>query len=263
MAWMQSSTLGLLLTAAVLPPAAGAAATPDVVPPGWHGVAVERRLDIDALRERCCVQYRVEEGDTLAKIAARQCGDPRRWTDFAAANEGLDPSRLTIGQRLWLPPRGRAERPRFAFVNDWISPESYAPVIAGQTVYAKYGTFTFLVVDGEHRAAFEAEKTAENIERMEQAGQLTTFSGDSYSGLVRDGSAVSKIVEQITVTHDPERGFGVASEVRLLDAAGRPVKNSRSLGRQVWLLLLSLAGAAVLLARRARRRATEAAGATA
>jgi hypothetical protein len=259
MPWTQTPTLCLLLAAAVPPPAAAAAA--DVVPPGWHGVPVERRLDIDALRERCCVQYRVERGDTMARIAERECGDLDRLADFAAANEGLEPARLTIGQRLWVPPRGRAERLRFAYVNDSISPDGYAPVVAGQPVYARYGTFTFLVVDKEHRAAFEAEKTAENIERMQQAGQLTTFSGDSCSGLVRDGSAVTKIVEQITVTHDPDRGFGVASEVRLLDAAGRTVEDGRPAGSQVWLLLLSLTGAAVLLARRARRRAAGAADA--
>jgi sulfite exporter TauE/SafE/copper chaperone CopZ/LysM repeat protein len=47
--------------------------------------------------------YVVQRGDTLARIAARDYGDARRWRDIAAANPGLRTKTLTPGQLLNLP----------------------------------------------------------------------------------------------------------------------------------------------------------------
>jgi sulfite exporter TauE/SafE/copper chaperone CopZ len=47
--------------------------------------------------------YVVAPGDTLARIAAKQLGDARRWRDIVAANPGLDPRRLRPGQTIGLP----------------------------------------------------------------------------------------------------------------------------------------------------------------
>jgi nucleoid-associated protein YgaU len=45
----------------------------------------------------------VQPGDTLWSIAARTYGNPRRWRAIAAANPGIDPSNIRIGQRLTVP----------------------------------------------------------------------------------------------------------------------------------------------------------------
>jgi nucleoid-associated protein YgaU len=45
----------------------------------------------------------VQPGDTLWSIAARTYGNPRRWRAIAAANPGMDPSNIRIGQRLTVP----------------------------------------------------------------------------------------------------------------------------------------------------------------
>lgn len=47
--------------------------------------------------------YTVRRNDTLWKIAQQAYGDGQRWKDIVAANDGLDPARLRVGQQLVLP----------------------------------------------------------------------------------------------------------------------------------------------------------------
>lgn len=55
--------------------------------------------------------YVVQEGDTLAEISETWFGLRGKWALIVAANPGLDPSRLSIGQVLMLPPKSAAVRP--------------------------------------------------------------------------------------------------------------------------------------------------------
>jgi nucleoid-associated protein YgaU len=47
--------------------------------------------------------YTVRRNDTLWKIAQNAYGNGQRWKDIVAANEGLDPARLRVGQTILLP----------------------------------------------------------------------------------------------------------------------------------------------------------------
>ncbi len=47
--------------------------------------------------------YTVVRGDTLSGIARRTYGNPSAWKRIAAANPGVDPNRLAVGQVLMLP----------------------------------------------------------------------------------------------------------------------------------------------------------------
>jgi nucleoid-associated protein YgaU len=47
--------------------------------------------------------YTVKRGDTLYKIAREHYGDGKAWNRIAAANPGLSPSSLKVGQRIVLP----------------------------------------------------------------------------------------------------------------------------------------------------------------
>ena len=47
--------------------------------------------------------YTIKPGDTLWKIAAEHYGDGRKWKQIADANQGLEPSKLRIGQSITLP----------------------------------------------------------------------------------------------------------------------------------------------------------------
>jgi preprotein translocase subunit SecG len=49
------------------------------------------------------VTYTIGRGDTLATIATKLYGDPKKWTAIAQANPGLNPDRVKVGQVLKLP----------------------------------------------------------------------------------------------------------------------------------------------------------------
>lgn len=50
--------------------------------------------------------YVIKKGDTFIKIAREVYGDPGRMKDIAAANAGLDPRKLKVGQTIILPDVG-------------------------------------------------------------------------------------------------------------------------------------------------------------
>ena len=47
--------------------------------------------------------YTVQRGDTLWSIAQRTYGDGKRYHDIVAANPGLEPTKLRVGQSITLP----------------------------------------------------------------------------------------------------------------------------------------------------------------
>lgn len=47
--------------------------------------------------------YTVRRGDTLWSIASSQLGDGQRWRDIVAANPGLNPHKLAVGQQIVIP----------------------------------------------------------------------------------------------------------------------------------------------------------------
>ena len=55
--------------------------------------------------------YRILPGDTLSSIAAGWFGKEHDWPRIVAANPGLDPNRLKIGQSITLPPKASASTP--------------------------------------------------------------------------------------------------------------------------------------------------------
>lgn len=50
--------------------------------------------------------YTIKKGDTFIKIAREVYGDPSRMKDIAAANPGVDPRKLKVGQTIILPDAG-------------------------------------------------------------------------------------------------------------------------------------------------------------
>jgi nucleoid-associated protein YgaU len=59
----------------------------------------------DLLSSDVAKVWRVQQGQTLAEIAAREYGDPRQWRAIAEANAIDDPLALAPGQQLVLPVR--------------------------------------------------------------------------------------------------------------------------------------------------------------
>ena len=51
------------------------------------------------------VKYTISKGDTLWSIAKKHLGDGKRWKDIVAANPGLKPEKLKVGQIITIPPK--------------------------------------------------------------------------------------------------------------------------------------------------------------
>jgi len=47
--------------------------------------------------------YTIQKNDSLWKIAERHYGSGQRWVDIAAANPGLEPTKMPVGKTIVLP----------------------------------------------------------------------------------------------------------------------------------------------------------------
>lgn len=222
------------------PPAPGL----DIIQPGWRGVDVTRKVDVQALRQRCCVQYRVRKGDTLAAIARRFLGAASRYAELGELNKGLDPSRLTIGQRIWLPPRDPKAPKTFVYLTQTRPFQPPRPYALGDRVFAKWGEFAFLVVGADHRAELKDLDSWDQVVAMERAKKLLVARGKSQGGYVRSSSKVVRMTETVRVCRDRGGRLRVETLVERFDADDKPIIKDAKLddGGQMWLLLCSLGG---------------------
>jgi len=67
------------------------------------GGAVVPPVKVVAAPAAGTTQYTIKSGDTLEGIARAQMGDGQKWQLIAAANPGLDPKALKIGQKITIP----------------------------------------------------------------------------------------------------------------------------------------------------------------
>lgn len=77
---------------AYLPPSAG----PAYVPPAVDPTPAYTQTPMGST-------YVVQQGDTLFHIAKERYGDGRKWRQIAAANPGVTPTTLRVGQKLVVP----------------------------------------------------------------------------------------------------------------------------------------------------------------
>jgi nucleoid-associated protein YgaU len=93
------------LTAPTIAPAA--TATPVMYTPPVQAIAPEPIATANPTLASSITaggsSYTVKPGDTLWKIAATHYGDGKKWKQIAAANSGLTPSKLKVGQTITLP----------------------------------------------------------------------------------------------------------------------------------------------------------------
>jgi len=99
----------------------------DVIPPDMRSISVARSVDLEQLRDRCCVQYVIKKGDSLSRIAERELGSIRRSADIATLNRGLQPRSMQTGARIWLPARDASAPLRFLYLVQWGPWEDVAP----------------------------------------------------------------------------------------------------------------------------------------
>ncbi|MCA8973774.1 MAG: LysM peptidoglycan-binding domain-containing protein [Planctomycetes bacterium] len=248
---------------------------PDIAPPDMKGVTVECRLELGPLADVACVQYRVEEGDTLSAIAKTHLGDPKRYLDILALNPTLEPDRLKIGTTFWLPPRKPNGKPLlFLFVEAPYGGPFRKPrtldikPLAGTLAlpFSRYGRYEFYLVPHQRLATFEQklkeQKAGEPLFDEEQDRAIVRLTGDTPSHYVDRNSPVKKIRSTMKVTKDADGKLAIRTENVHFDKDGKELddKLEGSPGKvepkkeALLLLLLALGGGSWLLLRARNRR---------
>ena len=105
-------------------------------------------------------EYVVKSGDTLEAIARSQMGDGQKWKSIVAANPGINPTNLKIGQKIRIPagdapaPKSASETP--AASSGGSSSGNTYTVQRGDTLVAL--SRKFYGNDGEWKRILEANK---------------------------------------------------------------------------------------------------------
>jgi len=146
---------------------------PDVIPPGGrrvrppHAVASEVTVDAGSFASCRCRRYVVANGDTLASVAKRECGDARCADEIRLLNPELQAGEAKAAAAIIIPPSAAASdsradsRPGTAAA--WVVFEDVRsgdarprPLIAGETSTVSHGPHLqrFLLVRRDKLAAF-------------------------------------------------------------------------------------------------------------
>ena len=86
------------------PATMASAPAPAVVAPAAAPAAVTQTPTVtSAAAASGGANYTVKKGDTLFRIAKEHYGDGKKWQQIAAANPGVSPASLKVGQTLVMP----------------------------------------------------------------------------------------------------------------------------------------------------------------
>lgn len=241
---------------------------PDIIPPGTRSVPLETKLEAAPLLERCCVQYVVVKGDTLEKIARERCGGAKDVRAILALNPDVKPSRMQIGERLWLPPKralAEGEEPVFVYVEPgWPVHGTGAPFALGDPIRPGRNTqLAFLLVPKSQLAAYRAAgaKGAANVEKLAVDGKIQLLTTWGCGNRVPEGDPTAKLSQTFVITKEPEGKFVLQAQVTAFDEDGKVIepgaekKVKEPAKDGLWLLLLTAAGGGWLLLRTRRRSA--------
>lgn len=262
---MHPVALPLLVALSVLPP-------PDLVPERVRSVAIESHLDATVLARTHCLAHAVGKDETLMAIAQVRLGDAGRWQQIEQLNPGIDPTRLQIGQLLWLPPvdpkAAAAEPATRVFVYSDAEAghqRTVRPLVPGAqlAVGRQGGIFRIYLVPAAEQASFEAEwrrrgpgsKLPEGVQKQVDARLVTQLIARNADHLVPTEHPMVRRVDRHTVEARGDGTFGIACKSTGFDQKGNEVSvevPARQREDGLLLLLLAAAGGGVLLWR-ARR----------
>ena len=239
------------LSAAALP----AAALPDIVTPGTRSIQIVTRVDLGPLADKVRLAYQVKEGDTLSAIARDLLGSEKRVPDLVAANPGIEPNRLKIGQMLWLPARDAAVKDAPSLlVSMPPNPNVGMPVRHGEPLpHSRYGGHTLLVVPAD-LLADAMHKDAKVRAKALASPQVQRLVADGSSGWVRDASPIhrAEVTVEIVTGEDGKPAvrtrttwFGADGKALPVDEHGRVQEPAPKEG--ALLVLLALVGGGFLV----------------
>ena len=258
-----------------------AAAIPDVVTPGTRGIRVALTIESQALRDDCCVQHIVAKGDTLSIIAANHRKDllakDRDSTDrdlattvddIVALNAGLEPSKLTVGQRIWMPPRNpdaaKTENTFVFIAQGWRLHGFGKPFAPAAKIVAPARCETmFMLVPASELAAYTKITKSGNynaLSKWKETGKFQSLMTVGSSVRVWNESPVFTCQDTITIERSDEGVLSAKLTSVAYDKGGKVVtasernKDYRKDREMNWLLLLPFFGGGWLLWSMRRQR---------
>jgi hypothetical protein len=262
---MHPVALPLLAALSLLPP-------PDLVVAGVRSVAIESHLDASVLARTHCLAHVVGKDETLMAIAQLRLGDAGRWQQIEQLNPGLDPTRLQIGQLLWLPPAdpkvAAAEPATRMFVYSDAEDghqRTVRPLVVGAqlAVGRQGGMFRIYLVPAAEQASFEAEwrrrgpgwKLPEGVQKQIDARLVTQLVAKNADHSVPTEHPMVRRVDRHVVEAKGDGSFAIGCKSTGFDKNGKEVSvevPAKQREDALLLLLLAAAGGGALLWR-ARR----------
>lgn len=247
---------------------------PDILPEGMKGVRVETRIELGPIALTSCLEHVVVAGETLGAIAKSHLGDAKLFPAIAALNPGLDPDRLTVGQKLWLPPRGPlpdGQTPTFLFLDAARPAQVQVHPLADTLLLnppPRYGRVALWLVPQAALAEFQGvlanRKTLrDGLEAMAKAGTVRRLEASTPGRLVERESPMHRRLDTLRVQPAGEAALelvlasseGFDEQGRKLDAVAPAKAKTDKDGEALLLLLLAGGGLAGLGLLAARRRA--------
>lgn len=243
---------------------------PDIIPSGMKGVRVELRVELGEGVRGLCFAHEVQKGDTFAKIASEHLGSPSRWSEIAALNPDVEPTKVRLGEILWIPPREPlrpGELPMFVY-GDPLAPFASAPrpftrnVLPGR---APRGHLVMFLVPATEKAEFDrlrdGDHRGDRIRKLVEAERIDRIECEARPALVPREDPTVRRIDTYRIDRHPETGaLGVAPVCSdAFDADGEPVQPRPAGGEEerkkealLFVLLAASGGVGLLLARRRR-----------
>lgn len=240
---------------------------PDILPENAKGIQSSNRIELAVLADHVFVQCVVEKGDTLTSIAKTRLGEAARTADVIAANPGIDPDRLRIGQRVWLPPKDASTKdPVYLYLG--LPHRQLAPLIPTAPLpYAQYGRYYLYLVPATHLSTWQKDTATNNwgaaVHAMVTEKKVEALEGASASHYVPTNSPIAREEGTLFVEKDKDGKLSLQETIVCFDKDGKRIEAGKAGAADVrtepkkesaLLLLVALGGGAWLLYRTRGRR---------
>lgn len=242
---------------------------PDILPEGKKGVLVEVRVDLGPLADRVCVACEVQKGDTLTSLAKQHLGSTARAGEIAAQNDGVEPTKLQIGQLLWLPPKdGKVADPAYLFVRPAMIGRATPVVLGAPLPPGRLPVHRFYFVPKVHLATFAAlGRSEDEVTKFAEQHSIQVVEASSPGRYIDRDSATCKIQATIRFDVDDKGTIQTTCRAEPFDKDGKPIAapapksgaGPTAEPKKQWLLLLLAVAGGGWLWHRARQRAPQAA----
>jgi hypothetical protein len=239
---------------------------PDIVPDNVKGIKSSNRIELGVLADHVFVQHVVEKGETLTSIAKASLGEAGRTAEVIAANPGIDPDHLRIGQRVWLPPKDASTKdPVYLYLG--IPRRQLEPLVPSAPLpYTHYGSYQLYLVPAAQLSAWQKNTYVRNwdaaADQMVTEKKVEALKGESAGHFVPTNSPIERAEATLFVEKDKDGKLSIRQTVVCFDKNGKRIEAEKAADgeappdpkQQALLLLFAVGGGAWLLLRARQQR---------